>query len=127
MKKEAKSKKLRSQFNPNYHGTYYKVDFGESMTIPDQNLSVQELMERHTRGIGIGVAEREGMYLDEEGFEVKRPNDLTELVEYREELQQKFDELDAKIADEIDQQQAKEESETVETTETKEEETDKKE
>lgn len=122
MRKEEQSKRrravrpkkivLRTCMNYDYEAkeNVHDIDPGKSMTVPDMNLTVSQLMDRHTRGIGLGVAEKEALYLPE-GLEVKRPGDLTELIEYREELEAKAKELQGVIDAEIAANKEKAEAE----------------
>ena len=124
MKNAARSKtttrkkivKFRHQFDPEYNGVFSDIKFGKSVTVPDQNLTVQQLMLQHTRGLGTGQAQREEMYLDEMGMEIKRPTDLVDLQEYREELQERQREIEEQIAKETEQQQTAETADKSEET-----------
>ena len=79
-----KGLKFRRNFDPTYKGCKGHIIEGKSETVPDEGLTVKELMERHTRGIGSPI--REGLYLDEYGLEVPRITDLTDIQEMRERL-----------------------------------------
>mgnify|MGYP000692385051 CR=1 FL=1 len=124
MKKEApskrrravKPKKLRTSANYDFRDdeNQHIIDYGPSKTVPDQNLTVKNLMERHTRGIGTGVTEREPIYLPDH-LEVKRPQDLTEILEYKEELEQEAKRIQKIVDKELaEQEKQKQEAEASE-------------
>lgn len=100
--------RFRTQFDPNYKGTKYMPEggMGISLTVPDLNLSVKQLMERHTRGIGIGVAQREEHYFEDE--EVPKMTDLTDLEIRREQLKQREAEIREEIKNQVLAHQKKE-------------------
>ena len=108
--------KFRRQFDLGYNGTPVEKDYGESLTVPSMTLTVKELMERHTRGIGTGAAVREGIYLDDQ--EIPVITDLTDLQERREELEQQGKDLTEKVNEEIIAKRDKEKSDKKDTTET---------
>lgn len=95
--------RFKRQFNPKYKGEPRDQKWPTSITQPDQNLTVKTLMERHTKGIGTGVAERQEIYLQDEegnGMEVPRIQDFTELQDRRAELQQQLEEVNKRVAEE---------------------------
>lgn len=81
------------------HSTGYKKDMGKSLTVPDQNLTIAELLDRHSRGVALGAPDLQGEYFD---TEVPRFSDLTEMLEYKKELEQKRKELTKQINAEIE-------------------------
>lgn len=91
--------KFRRNFDPKYKGTKWENETGEKVTVPSMALTVKELMVRHTRGLETGVPTREGYYM-EEGEEVPRILDLTDLVERRERLEERTKEINKAIKDE---------------------------
>lgn len=78
--------------------TGYTKDMGKSMTLPDQNLTISELLDRHSRGVSLGAVDKQGEYFD---TEVPRFSDLTEMLEYKKDLEQKRKELTQQINAEI--------------------------
>jgi len=97
-----KSRTIRTQFNPKYHGTSQPIPDQSSLTVPDQNMGIRDLLSNHSRGLPLGAHEREGQYFD---TEIPRFDDLTDMIEYREMLAQKHKELESQIK--ADQESAK--------------------
>ena len=92
--------KLRRQFmKKKWNSSGFKKDMGASMTLPDQNLTIRELLDRHSRGVPLGAIDRQGEYFD---TEVPRFNDLTEMLEYKKDLEEKRKELTKQINAEIE-------------------------
>ncbi len=116
-----RKKVIRTQFSgETFHSSGYKKDMGKSMTLPDQNLTIQQLLERHSRGVPLGAVDKQGEYFD---TEVPRFNDLTEMLEYKKELEEKRKELTKQINAEI--KASKPQKPVVEDTEAEKEATDK--
>ena len=91
---------FKTQFSgKTYQSSGYKKKMGKSMTLPDQNLTIQELLERHSRGVPLGAVDKQGEYFD---TEVPRFSDLTEMLEYKKELEEKRKELTKQINAEIE-------------------------
>lgn len=99
--------RFRTQFNEKYKGSPYKNEYGPSLTVPDLNLTVKELMVRHTRGVGVGAIQREEHYLPE-GMEVPSIKDFTEIEDRREELKQREKEIREEIGRQVLAKQKKE-------------------
>lgn len=99
------AKRFRTQWDPDYiPDPGLKCD-DPSLTVPDQNLSIKELLIRHSRGIPIGAQFRQGIYTeDEEGPWI---SDLTELQERREALHLRKQELEQQVQDEQEAQRLK--------------------
>ena len=98
MKKRVTRKRLifRTQYNsPAYAGKKMST---ETLTVPDQNLSIKDLLDRHSRGLPLGVSEQKGEYFD---TEIPRFDDLTDMVAYKKELAKKHKELKKIAEDEI--------------------------
>jgi len=102
MKKRTTKPKLvfRTQYNS-------KPSKGKKMdpavlTQPDQNMSIRELLDKHSRGLPLGVNENKGEYFD---TEIPRFDDILDAVEYKKMLAQKHKELEAQIK--ADQEKAK--------------------
>lgn len=74
---------FRRQFDLNYKGTKSVIEFEPSQTVPDQNLSVRQLLKNHSRGMGIGVPAKEGIYSE---IEVPVFTDLTDVLAYNDDL-----------------------------------------
>ena len=98
MKKRVTRKRLifRTQYNsPVYTGKKMST---ETLTVPDQNMSIKTLLDRHSRGLPLGVSEQKGEYFE---TEVPRFDDLTDMVAYKKELAKKHKELMKKADEEI--------------------------
>ena len=92
-------KVIRTQFSGKiFQSSGYKKKMGKSMTLPDQNLTIKELLDRHSRGVSLGAPDLQGEYFD---TEVPRFSDLTEMLDYKKELEQKRKELTKQINAEI--------------------------
>lgn len=116
-----RKKVIRTQFSgKTIQSSGYKKKMGKSMTLPDQNLTIQQLLERHSRGVPLGAVDKQGEYFD---TEVPRFNDLTEMLEYKKELEEKRKELTKQINAEIEA--SKPQKPVVEDTEAEKEATDK--
>ena len=95
-----RKKVIRTQFSgKTFQSSGYKKKMGKSMTLPDQNLTIKELLDRHSRGVSLGAPDLQGEYFD---TEVPRFSDLTEMLEYKKELEQKRKELTKQINAEIE-------------------------
>lgn len=44
----------------------------KSMTIPDQSMSIQEIVKRFVRGIPVDVVQRKGVYIDQSDHDLER-------------------------------------------------------
>jgi hypothetical protein len=116
-----RKKLIRTQFSGKvYQSSGYKKNMGKSMTLPDQNLTIKELLDRHSRGVPLGAVDRQGEYFD---TEVPRFSDLTEMLEYKKDLEEKRKELTKQINAEIEA--SKPQKPVVEDTEAEKEATDK--
>lgn len=63
-------------------------------TQPDQNLSIAELLMRHSRGIPIQANMHEGQYFE---TEIPRITDLNDLQDYRRTLEEEKNALDTEL------------------------------
>tara|TARA_Y100000588_G_C14266656_1_gene930238 strand:+ start:503 stop:898 length:396 start_codon:yes stop_codon:yes gene_type:complete len=83
--------KIRTQFSKEKHNSSgYDKDMGKTMTLPDQSLTIRELLEKHSRGVALGVPEVQGEYFD---TEVPRYDDLTDMLNHKKALQEQQKEL----------------------------------
>lgn len=94
---------VRRQFN--HYPPKIKERSKESLTVPDQNMSIRTLLDRHSRGIPLGASEKKGEYFD---TEIPRFDDLTDVVAYKKMLQQKHKELDLQVNKEVQAKQTAE-------------------
>ena len=98
--------KLQKQFSKKYKGKPWKGKPGKSMTVPDQNLTIQELLDRHSRGVSLGAPDLKGEYFD---TEIPVFDDLTDMLQYKKDLIQKQIDLE----EQIKQEQALKQKESV--------------
>lgn len=63
------------------------------LTIPDQSLSLREIMQRYVRGVPVDVTQREGVWIDQEeyDFESLARGEFSEKMSIAEELRAKYD------------------------------------
>ena len=94
--KQVKKVVFYTQFTntPNYKG---KKMSDELHTLPDQTLTIRNLLDNHTRGIPLGVNTRVGEYFD---TEIPRFDDITDMVEYKRQLMEKNKEINKLIREE---------------------------
>ena len=76
--------KFRTQFNPAYKGAEGKVFKGESMTRPEDIMSLKQLLHNHTRNIQTNASHHEGIYTEEQV--VPQIRDMNDIVEHRNSL-----------------------------------------
>lgn len=103
MKKRVTRKKIIFRTQYNHTPDNGKIMSTETLTVPDQNMSIKTLLDRHSRGLPLGVSEQKGEYFD---TEVPRFDDLTDMVAYKKELATKHKELMKKAEDEISAKKA---------------------
>lgn len=95
--------KIRKQFN---NKDYYKGKEMDSIsqTVPDQTLSIRDLLERHSRGLPLDAPTLKGEYFD---TEIPRFDDLTDMLKYKQTLMDRKKQLDTQIKEERALQKAK--------------------
>lgn len=87
--------KIRTQFSGVKHNSSgYDKDMGVTKTLPDQSLTIRELLEKHSRGVALGVSEVKGEYFD---TEVPRYDDLTDMLDHKKALDKQRKDLMAQI------------------------------
>lgn len=89
--------KLKKQFSKKYKGSPWKGKPGKSLTLPDQNLTIGELLDRHSRGVSLGAPDLKGEYFD---TEIPRYDDLTDMLEHKKALIQQQLDLEKQIKEE---------------------------
>ena len=109
MKEGEKRHRIRVQFDIGYLGTKAVTPEGKSMTVPDMNLTVRQLLEDHTR-VPEGVEVRKPLYFD---LPIPTIKDITDVEEYRAVLKDQIDKVDQFIQE--DKEKAAEELKTSET------------
>ena len=83
----------------------------EVNTIPDQNLSIRELLDRHSRGLPLGASQKQGEYFD---TEIPRYDDLVDMMEHKKQLVKEHKDLTKQIEKEQKAQKEKATAEAVE-------------
>lgn len=86
--------KIRTQFQESEQSSGYNNNPGKTMTVPDQGLTIQQLLERHSRGVSLGVPDKKGEYFD---TEIPRHDDLTDVLVHKYELEKKAKDLETQI------------------------------
>lgn len=108
-------KQIRTSLNYNYLDNQRKIFTQPSQTIPDQTMSIREILERHSRGLDLG-GQKESIF-EEDGEPTSGINprilDLVDFQEMKEKNQEKIDMLTSdldkkKAAKAAKDQQAKE-------------------
>lgn len=80
-------------------------------TIPDQNLSIRQLLDRHSRGLPLGASQNQGEYFD---TEIPRFDDLVDMMEHKKRLVQEHKDLTKQIENEQKAQKDKATAEAAE-------------
>ena len=88
----------------------------EVLTVPDQNLSIRTLLDRHSRGLPLGASERQGEYFD---TEIPRYDDLVDMMEHKKSLVKQHKDLTKQIETEQKAQKTKATAEAAEVAKTK--------
>jgi len=90
-------RRIRIQFDLDYAGSPGAEIPGKSMTVPDMNLTVTQLLQNHTRGKSGNVMAYEPLY-----FETEIPviNDITDVDRYKQQLQDRLAEVNEFIENE---------------------------
>lgn len=106
---------IKTQFNPDYNGSNGKEMDPVSLTQPDQTLTIRDLLDRHSKGLALGVNNNRGEYFD---TEVPRFQDLTDMLEYKQQLMERKKDLEKQIRKEKakqkkEEKEARAEGETV--------------
>lgn len=71
--------KVKTQYNAKEFPNYYEENRQPSMTIPDQTLSLHELLVRHARGLPVSGNDMEPLYHGEEELPDLKKMDLSEI------------------------------------------------
>tara|TARA_B110000483_G_C17934878_1_gene442268 strand:- start:118 stop:474 length:357 start_codon:yes stop_codon:yes gene_type:complete len=86
----------------------------EVLTVPDQNLSIRTLLDRHSRGLPLGASQKQGEYFE---TEIPRYDDLVDMFEHKKQLIKQHNDLTKQI--ETEQAQKKATAEAAEVAKTK--------
>jgi len=105
--------KIKNSLNADTFEKNYQNDFGPSMTIPDQTMSIRTILDRYSRGLPVGG--RNDEYYDEDDtMPDYRTLDLTEIAELQNEVKETFEKHRKKVINNVDN--SVENSERVEKT-----------
>lgn len=82
----------------------------KSMTIPDQSMSIREIVERFVRGIPVDVIQRQGVYMDQDEHDFEKLNrmDFAEKKAYADAMQARAEAIQSDLEE---SERAKRESE----------------
>ena len=100
---------IKTHFNTQYnhnHSQGKKMD-QVGLAVPDQNLSIRELLDKHSRGLPLGVTQKQGEYFD---TEIPVFTDLTDIPQFKKDLIEREKILTDQIQFEQQQKKIKEES-----------------
>jgi hypothetical protein len=100
---------IKTHFNTQYnhnHSQGKKMD-PVGLAVPDQNLSIRELLDKHSRGLPLGVTQKQGEYFD---TEIPVFTDLTDIPQFKKDLIEREKILTDQIQFEQQQKKIKEES-----------------
>lgn len=79
---------VKNSLNYSYFPPYYEVNEGVSLTVPDQTLTVSQILERYTRGLPLGG--KVPIYDEEDTLPDVRTLDLAERQELREQYEEEL-------------------------------------
>lgn len=91
--------RFKTQFNPKYKGDPGRIMDSKSDTVPNDCISLQDLLKNHTRGIPLQVASKMPLYF--ENVVHHQITDLNDIKELREALKTRERELKAQAKSEI--------------------------
>lgn len=104
--KDQTGTRIRVQFDFDYKGSPGKEMDEDQQTVPDMNMSVTQIMQRHSRGQDGSISAKQPFY-----FETRVPvfHDLLDIENYKEHLDQKKQEVEEFLAMEKDRIEAEKE------------------
>lgn len=85
---------FKTQFDKSYSGTSGEENNEPSKTVPDMNIAVRTLLERHSRGMSVDVVERIPNYSE---TEIPRFDDITDRNDWLESLRKRQADLEAEL------------------------------
>jgi hypothetical protein len=82
-------------------------NFGESKTVPDQSMTLRELLIRYAKGLPL-EGQKTPIWEGEEGFDIDPQKlDLAEIEELREKAETELKEINIRVKDEVEKKRAK--------------------
>jgi hypothetical protein len=98
------SHKSVSSYKKNYKG---QVNNEESKTVPDQSMTLRELLVRYAKGLPL-EGQKTPIWEGEEGFDVDPQKlDLAEIEELREKAEQELKDINNRVKQEVEKKRAK--------------------
>lgn len=104
-------KRFSVQFDIFYGGSPGKNMDPESLTVPDMNLTIRQLMENHTRGKGNTVAVKQPVYFD---YTIPQIKDITDIHEFKKQLEDQLNNVEEFIQNDLKKGADKKEKEAAE-------------
>lgn len=99
--------RVKNWLNANMFGKDYETPKGESMTVPDQTMSMREIISRYARGLPINASMRQDAYYDEFGeFPDTSNMDLAEVQALRLEYENELRDVNKRIREEKEKKAA---------------------
>jgi hypothetical protein len=103
---------IKTQFNSEYQPKGKSMDTTQH-TVPDQHMSVRQLLANHSRGLPIHAQTNEGHYF---GTEIPIITDLTDLGDLRDKLKENEAHVDNLITEDYSKAKTKKASEDAKQT-----------
>jgi len=101
------SQKATSSLKKSYKG---QGNFGESKTIPDQSMTLRELLIRYAKGLPL-EGQKTPIWEGEEGFDIDPQKlDLAEIEELREKAETELKDINNRVKEEVEKKRAKKRS-----------------
>ena len=98
------SHKSPSNLKREYKG---QGNFGESKTVPDQSMTLRELLIRYAKGLPL-EGQKTPIWEGEEGFDIDPEKlDLAEIEELREKAEQELKDINNRVKEEVEKKRAK--------------------
>ena len=98
------SQKATSSLKKNYKG---QGNFGESKTVPDQSMTLRELLIRYAKGLPL-EGQKTPIWEGEEGFDVDPEKlDLAEREELAEKAREELKAINERVKEEVEKKRAK--------------------
>lgn len=82
------------------------IDYGKvrkSQVLPDQTLSIQEIVKRYVKGVPVDIARREAVYVDQNDHDLEKLSrmDFGEKAEYAQAMKQRADRLKTEFTERV--------------------------
>ena len=101
------SQKATSSLKKSYKG---QTNVGESKTLPDQSMTLRELLIRYAKGLPL-EGQKTPIWEGEEGFDIDPQKlDLAEIEELREKAETELKDINNRVKEEVEKKRAKKRS-----------------